>query len=514
MIKNELIQLVKTLSGPEKRSFKLYCKKQSGPKDYLDLFEIIDQAPLNGESEWVKSQFKKKHPNKSFENTAQYLLRVTTDSLIQIRTSHDKWFQQYNSLMRTKVLFERSLLQEGYKELKRAQKLSDELQDNITHYQACRLELNYWSESGFSGMTEQDLVDMQMKAKSTLRLMHQIQEHYTLFELLRHRVINAGNSISDTDKTKLNDLLISELSLTTRGSQDNFESQKLYLLFQSFFFISVGDYTSSLKSFKELNSLFELNESIWNFPPYDYLSALEGILDSLRTIRYFNEMEYFINKVEKLLKQEYPEHFQANAKQIIYIYSLYVLVNQNKLYEAKQLVNFIPSVLLTNSNFSNYEKLMELHYYAALTFFYLKEFQKSNQHINVIMTLGKVSNNSSIYKASRLLHLLIHYELDNMSYLEYEIRSYKRALKKSGKVLKIEWLILKIIKLDPKRRSISKNRLTWKKMEKEVQAIALSKYEMQVLKYYDYNIWIRSKFEPAIITKNNKLNNLQAQGLY
>lgn len=509
MIKNELIQLIKTLSGPEKKSLKLYCKKQAGQKDYLDLFEIINQASLGGDAESIQAQFKQKHPNKSFENTAQYLLRITTDSLIQIRTSHDKWFQQYYSLMRAKVLSERSLWQEGYKELKKAQKLSKELQDNIIHYLTCRLELNYWSESGFSTISEQELVDAQMKAKSTLRLLHQIQEHYSLFELLRHRVIYSGKSLSDSDKMKLNDLLISELSLTTRGSQHSFESQKLHLLFQSFFFINIGDYQSSLKSFKELNILFESNKTIWNFPPYDYLSDLEGILDSLRTIAYYNEMEYFIHKVEKLSQQAYPEYFQKIARQTMYIYTLNVLVHQGNLDQAKQLVNTIPTALFNKTSFGNYEKLIELLFYAGLTFFCAKDFQKSNKHIHVIMTIRKVNYNSPIYKASRLLHILIHYELDNLSYLDYEIRSYKRVLKKigqrgrqsslrpspsGGKKLKIEGLILKVIKLDPKRRSISKNQLTWKKMEKDVQAIEQSKYEKQVLKYYNFNSWVKEKF--------------------
>lgn len=118
---------------------------------------------------------------------------------------------------------------------------------------------------------------------------------------------------------KLNDLLISELSLITRGSQHNFESQKLHLLFQSFFFVNISDYKSSLKSFYDLNNLFESNESVWNFPPYDYLSTLEGILDNLRTIKYFNEMEYYINKIDILTEKKYPENFQIIARQTIYI---------------------------------------------------------------------------------------------------------------------------------------------------------------------------------------------------
>ncbi len=493
MVTQELIQLIKTLSGSEKRNFKLYCKKQSGDKDYLVLFNIINKASLDQGAEAIKSQFRLKYPGKSFENTAQYLLRVVTDSLVQIRASHDPWFQQYHSLMRSKVLSERSLWQEGHKELKKAQKLSAGLQDNIMHYQTCRLELNYWSASGFSDISEQELVNAQMKSKSTLRLLHQIQEHHSLLELLKYRLTFSGKSLSDRDKTKLNDLLISELSLATRGSQHSFESEKLHLLFQSFFFINIGDYRSSLKSFKELNSLFGSNESMGRFSPYDYLSALEGILDSLRTISYYDEMPYFIDKIAQLLEQPQQEYFQTTARQVLYIYQLVVLIHQRELQEARQLADTIPAILLKKTSFGSYESLVELLFYVSLTLFLIKDFRHANKHVQVVTTLGGINVDTPIYKASRLLHLLIHYELDNMSYLDYEIRSYKRALRKSGKHLKVETLILKVIKLDLKRKSISKSQCTWKMMEKDIRAIEQDKYEKQVLKYYNFNSWVKEK---------------------
>ena len=65
MTKNELIRLIKSLSGSEKRNFKLYTKKQAGPKDYLDLFDIINQTLLNDEGQSIEMQFKEKHPKKS-----------------------------------------------------------------------------------------------------------------------------------------------------------------------------------------------------------------------------------------------------------------------------------------------------------------------------------------------------------------------------------------------------------------------------------------------------------------
>lgn len=494
MVKNEIIQLLKSLSGPEKRNFKLYCKKQEGKKDYLDLFEMINKAPLGCEAEYIEAEFKNKFPNKSLESTANYLFKLTTDSLVQIRVSHDKWFQQYQSLMRSKVLFERSLTLEGYKEIKRAQKISEDLQDNLLLYHTCRLELNLWTDRNFSGIDEEGLVHAQMKAKNQLRLLYQIQEQSSLYESLKHRLLYTGRSLSDVDKAKLNDLMISEISLSTRGSKTNFESQKLHLLFQSFFFITIGDYKSSLKSFNELNNLFENNEPSWNFPPYDYLSALEGILDSLRTIKYFNEMEHFIHKIEKLADKKYPDYFQLLALQLSYIFKINVLISKDEPIMAIKLITTIPDELLQKANLVDYEKLTELLFYAGLAYFRNKNYQKANKYISILLSIGKVNNNSTICKASKLIHLIIHYELNNMVYLNYEIRSYKRTFNKGKKELKIESLIIKIIKLDPKRKSKPRNQNDWKKISKVIDEIDIDKYEKQVLKYFDFTTWIKEKY--------------------
>jgi len=494
MVQTELLQLIRSLSSAEKRNFKLLCKKQIGDKDYLQLFNLINEADKDVELKSIKINFNKKFPTKSFENTAQYLFKTITDSLIQVRIINDKWFQQHYNIMGAKILLERSLVKEGFKELKKAQKTSLLLQDNFTHYQACRYELDFLTNHDFIGVNEQALIDKQMKAKRALRITLQTHEHNSLFETLRHRFINSGVSISDGDKEKLNDLVLGELSLSDRGSSYNFESQKLHLLFQSFFFINIGDYKSSLNSFTELNALFEKHSDIWNYPPYDYLSTLEGILDNLRTIKYYQEMYYFIDKLKKLVNKNYPGNFEIIVNQMIITNELCVLVNTGKTKKAIEQIKTLPSSMFKVHQLINYEIINELYFYIGLALYKNNEFKNANKYIGDILFLEKTNFNSSVFKASRLLHIIVHYQLGNNSYLDYTIRSYKRAFKKVGKELKIETLLLNVVTLDPKRRSKAQNANSLKKAKVEISKIESSNYEKQILKYFDFCIWIKEQF--------------------
>jgi hypothetical protein len=100
-----------------------------------------------------------------------------------------------------------------------------------------------------------------------------------------------------------------------------------------------------------------------------------------------------------------------------------------------------------------------------------------------------------IYKAARLLNIIIHYEWRNLEYLDYEIRSYKRSVPAKGKLLKTEQLVFKIVKFQPSRNTLKKNKLFWLNMASVVSEIEKDKYETQLLKYFDFTGWVKNKLE-------------------
>lgn len=395
--------------------------------------------------------------------------------------------------MRSRILLERSVNQQAYKELKQAQHLASKLQDNLIYFYTSFLELRYLSDAGFSEESEDNIVQMHVKAKSALRLLQKILDQSSLFDILKYRGLHFGKSFSKKDDEKLNDLLISELSLISREFPDNFESTKLHLLFQSFFFINSGDYKSSLKCFYDLNELFEKNESVWNFPPYDYQETLEGILDNLRTIGRYDEIEFYIRKLERLTEKNYPENFRINALQTIHIYRLTALIHQGKFKEAILMVQSIPSFLLKETTVFDFGKLAELHFNISLIYYHEKNYLKATRQLSFVNKFEKVNFRLSVYKAAALLQIIIHYELHDLTYLDYEIRSYKRIFTKIGKVSAIERLILSIIKFDPDKKSTPVKSNQWKKIVEKIDAIKKNKYEEQMLKYYDFTDWIKSK---------------------
>jgi hypothetical protein len=488
-----IIKLIDSMSKEEKRKFKLSTKKQFGKKDYLELFNLIDKGNFTDFTA-LKETFKQLHPQTSLDNTARYLLKVLTDSLIQTKIKEDNSFYLQYGLLRVALLQARSLGEEAYKELIKLKALAIKSQNKIIQFIIFREELNYLSSLNFVNLREKELIDTQIKILDLLKDIRNTHEHYSLYEVLKYRLVHSGNTLPEEGGEKLNDLILNEMSLISGRGKKNFQSQKLHLLFQSFFFTHIGDYKSALKSFYVLNNLFEQNTTIWNSPPIDYFSSLDGIMDSLRAIGLHEEMDFYIKKMKKLDYEAYPEFFRVLVKKTIMIYQLFVFLSNKKFDEGVAfIVNTSPGLLNTYSRVDD-EKQSELLFYISLTYFKANKLKKAQKYINEIILIGKINFQSIIYKAARLLSILIHYESNDLEYLDYEIRSYKRATQGKMKFLKTEVVIFKAVKLHPDKNIARKNEILWKKLLPTIKSIEKNKYEMQLGKYFDFIGWVQNKF--------------------
>lgn len=493
MSQKSVIKLIHSLSRAEKRQFKLYTKKQSGNKAYLDLFKLIDQKQIT-EKDVLEKEFRKTYPDSSLDNTSRYLMKVILDCLIQSRVKDQDLYQLLYGLLRVNILKERNMPEEGFKELNRLQELSEHSQNSLIQYFIYRERLNYFSNNNLKGLSEKKLITIQMKAREIIKDARNTHEHYSLYELLKFRLNYSAKVLSDEGKKQLNDLLLNEIGIVSARIKGNLESRKLHLLFQSYFFTHIGDYRSALKTFHELNRLFEKNTALLANPPLDYFSSLDGILDSLRTNGYFEEMNFYIEKLISLDDPSYPEYFCFLVKKTILIYQMAALIHDQKYKPALDIINKSGSDLWKAYSMMDEEKQSELLFYLALVWFFNKRFKESQNFLNEIILIGKINHHSVIYKAARLVSILINYENKKLDYLDYEIRSYKRNVRGKQKFLKTERLIFKVIKMNPDFNGIQKNNILWKSIVLSINDIHNDRYEKQLLKYYDFIAWMKKKF--------------------
>lgn len=482
MIYQELEKFIYSLSTSEKRQFHSYANQLKSDKFYLKLFDLILEARFDYKLSWEES-FRQQYPEVSLESVANYLFKVLSDVLVQMRIDQNAWYQQMHGLMKAKLYFERSLDNRGVKELKTVYKKADKSENYINSYLAIRMELDSIHIKDQFRVDEQYLIDKQMEAKSKLQAVNETQEHYSLFELLSYRLSRKPNLAKESA-----DLIFSELNLVFNKKTPRFETKKLHLMFQSFYFIHKSHYESALHVFEELSLLFETSPFLWNSPPYDYLSILDGILNSLRSTYQFDRMQEFIDKIRDLLKEEYTAHFLNVATVVSKVYQLNYYVMTGAIDVAKKLIDengkaFPLSIV-------DQRLKIEYYYLVALTFFLQRDYVQAKRVLIVLFNNCYVQTSLIAYRAAKLLFIITIYETDDSSFLESEIRAYKRTFQKVLKMYKVEKLVFKILKSDPKRRGNEWKRTTLISSQLQLHEIIKGKSDVSMLKFFDYYGWI------------------------
>lgn len=489
MKSSSLVQLIHSLTKAEKRYFKLYTSLQKGSKDYLKLFELIDKE---NDFEKVKSLFHKKKSHSLFQANCQYLYKVIINCLFQFKSDADKTSRLVNLFLKARILFEKSLFDDGFALLEKIEKEAAKSEELLIELWAVQTQLYNLSNLNFHTVTEKQLVQKQMKIDELLKYQKSIHQHTSLYELLRHRLLYKGGVRTKEQKDELNDLVMTELGYNSNPLADTFESDKIHLLFQSYYFITINDSKSALKTLYDLDRLMENNKQLWIERPIDYLSAIEGILESLLSIRQFAEIQPFLDKLQKL-KINFPP-FEVMVESVRFIYTAARFINTGDFDKAELIKQDYENKLFKKIKLLSRSKQAEVYLYSAIILIGKGDINKAHKELNKVLLESKLYYALPSYRTFRLLHLLIQYELGNHDYIEYEIRSVKRTFRQAfRKSYQVEKIVFRFIQQRILPASHKSREIIWQKFRQLFDLLANDKYEMQLVRIFDFASWIEAK---------------------
>lgn len=486
---DSLIVLINSMDNADKRYFGLHSKIYEGEKDYQLLYQIIQKSNFDADS--VKTEFRKLRPKASFEITSNHLYQALLEKLSAKDTESEIEFQLLKAYQQARFLFKRNLPQESLNLIRRFKPVALE-NELFSHFLLlAKLEIRIFDQLEFEQIDEDTLVKMQSKIESVSRQQRAIENHTGLYNLISLRQIKQGAVRNEAEKTKLNDLAFNELQAVSGQNKDSFEAQKLHLLFQSAYFMKTANPKSSLKVYYELNDLFENNRKLWGNPPYFYISHIHGILNNLRWFGNYNEMPYFIDKLKNLQK-EFPTA-GATIQPLIFRFESLILTDQHLFTDALLHLQKSPEELTEKYLGLSFPSQAEVALQTATVHFFTGNFKQALKIIRPVLNAGKPFSELPQIKPVRLLNILIHCELNDFDYLESEIRSFERDLKKQNKLFKSEKIILKSVRLIMKEND--RARLKKLLQEQKVHLISLKDdpYERQLLNSFDYVFWLETK---------------------
>lgn len=488
-----LILLVNSMSKSEKRIYSMN-KKQT---DYTVLFDIINDNKNITPAE-LQDLFQKKLPKTNFNQTVSYLYKILLDTLLTLKSKNDISISLYNEIGKAQVLFEKSMYEEALSILHQVKIKAQKTEEEFIFLLVSRIELKYLHMLNFPDTSEKDLLHRHLQINKSLKIIRRINEQSVLHELMTHRMLYQENIRSGKQIEALNDLIVSEMSIMSASNIESFEIKKLHQLFQSSYLVYVGDYKSALRSYYELNDLFEKNPAFWANPPIYYTAVLEGILETLRSIGQYQSMEYFIDKLKSLKKYQFKD-FQLHLSYLIAIYELFPLLDKGDFKEADAQIKNNWNELLEKEHLFSPHIRSGILLYTALTHFGLGQYREALHKLNQVLFSSKKINFIPLYRTIRLVKLMTLFELDELEEYDFEVRSFKRTISQTNKAYRLEHVMLQFLN---KGKGMMKNRdKEWPKLQPLLIDISNDIYEKQILKLFNFTAWIEAKMTKCTLSK-------------
>lgn len=489
---DSVISLVYSLSKAEKKHFSLQVVKDKDEKDYLVIYDIITKSKQpNGNS--VKEEFYKRKPSGSFEVSIQYLYEKLTDTLLVLRKKKDSYYDLVNNLCKARMLYERSLFEECFEILSDTIEQAQYYENNEILIMALKLELEYLLRLNFPSMTEQELFHKHFMQNEALKKIRKVTEQSSLHNLLKYRLEHIGSIRTAKQKQDMNDLMVNELYIAASSeTEGNFELTRNHKLFQANYLMGAGDYRTALNSYKELNYLFEQNRQFWSNPPVYYLSVLEGVLSSLRSVGNYDEIPYFLEKL-KILIADTSLEFKVNATCLLFQYELFPYLDRGEFAECTKLMNHYQESLYDKEAWLSPIRKSELLLYTTLINIGNQDYKAAKKYISNAIVDHNIKY-LPLMRAIRLVRLIAYYETQEFELIRHESRSITRSMPSSKEqTFKTERIILWFLNKRDLPILRKDREGFWEKLAPEIHELFENKYETQLLRLFDFTAWMEAK---------------------
>jgi hypothetical protein len=207
-------------------------------------------------------------------------------------------------------------------------------------------------------------------------------------------------------------------------------------------------------------------------------------------------MPYFIDKLKNLLS-EFPTA-QATILPLIFIFESRMLTDQKLYPEALRHLHNIQNKLTEKDTSLTFATKAEIALQTAVVHFWNKNYKQALKSIRPILNAGKPFSQLPQLKPIRFMNILIHCELNDHDYLESEVRSVERDLKKRGKLLESEEIILKSTLQVLKEVDLRKQNKKLQQQMEQLLELRNNPFERQLLNSFDFIEWLGKRIKPAI----------------
>ena len=488
---NKLYRLIKSLSGSEKRYFKLFINQNEGKRNkYVSLFDAIEaQAVFDDEA--LKRVVYPNEPiqSRKYSELKSYLYDAILRSLqfYDEKTSID--FKLKNMLQSVRVLYKRSLFEDCMDNLQKAKKQAYKYE----RYKAV-LEILSWEKDIAYAKSDIDYLNKEIEVISQeeafcLNQLATINRYRNLFfQLLiglRKNTLQSEEWVGELNQK------IEAIKVENIEKISSHRAKILYYRVLAFYYFSNSDNIKFYQTNKALVKLMESNTTLLKEDLSEYISTLSNLSLSSGKLRKYDEVLECLAKFKKLKPNTLDDELKIHRQ--YYAIKFQICIIKGDFVEGLRELNIhlnevkkFDDQLFERSSF--YFQYFYICYGAA-------QYDRALEYLNNWLSLPKTVERQDLQSFARILNLIIHYEMGNNLLLDSLLRSTYRFLNKRNTLNEFERKMVAFIREVSKIQDRKSRGAAFKAFREDFVKLSRENKGKATLRLFDFEAWLISKIE-------------------
>ena len=488
----ELFKLIRSLSKSEKRFFKLSSALQSGEKNYLKIFDVIEKQTEYDEEE-IKTIFKKERFIKHLPSEKNHLYKLILKSLRSYHSDQTVGGLLKQEIKNVEILYEKALFKECEKFVKRAKDIARENERFYYLFELISWEKKLLEEAYESGEFTTNLDDLVTEEEEVISKLRNLAEYTIIYSKINLIFRSGGFTRNENERRQVEEIADYHLIKGKNTAQSTTAASMCYYI-KGLCAATNRDYSDSFQFFNRTKEILDNNPKIKVESAQRYVLTLSHLLRCYIDNLDFLNAERTLKDLRSLEGQKGFTSIDISLKIFTLSYNLELSLLQSKgeFQKSLKLINKIEELLEEFGDKISKEQMVLFHYNFAYSYFGAEEYRKALHHINEVLNDNEQNLRQDIYGFARLLNLLIHFELGNLDFMDYVIKSTNRYLNKQDKDYDIENIFIKNIRKLSKLINNYERVQIFEEMRAEINELLKDHSERVILEYFDVVAWIES----------------------
>jgi len=485
----KLYNLVKSLSGSERRYFKLSVNPNGDSNNkYTKLFDgVWNQEEFDDSILQNLVYGNAKLETRKYSELKNYLYSQILKSLQGYDSNSSVIYKVRNYLLNVKVLFKRSLFSDCLEELNKARKLAIQFELYAEH-----LEILSWQKELAYARTDISFLDNNLEKISNeeLRCLEYQRVLVGLRNLFFKLLIELRKDVSrNEEQRKRLEILSKNQLLKTAETMEGYRVSTMYLRFISLLHFANSKVDDFYESSKLLVKLMEGQTQFFKEDVSEYISAVNNHLIACGQTEKFDKVSNYLGRLKdvkpitkddelKIHRQYYMNKFRLCLVQGTYQEGLVELESHIKA------VNKFPAFAFSKNSF---------YFQYFNIYFGVENYEQALVYLNEWLNQPRNVERQDLQALSRILNLLIHFEMGNSMLLESLIRSTKRYLRKENRIYQFELKIMDFFGEMSKPLSKKEKKQTLLKLQSQLNDLLLLPEEERMMRMFNFPAWVESK---------------------